>query len=176
MFFWNISKYPQWSKFGPLKFRTLHWLTTFGSNSSLLRCHLPENRSLMESQFFLFCWQMWAEQWLALLHCIVADNCHDIPSQFMHFILILLVSQFCISQFNIFTCWCTQDSIVSRVTCYRLDGSGERIYVGVRVFMRPSRPALRPIHPPIKWVLGLFSRDKAARTWYCPPTPIQCWG
>jgi len=30
-------------------------------------------------------------------------HCHDMPSQFMHFILILLVFQLCIFKFNIFT-------------------------------------------------------------------------
>jgi len=44
MFFWNVSKCPQWSKFGPLNFRTLHWLKTFGFIFSLLRLHNPEEQ------------------------------------------------------------------------------------------------------------------------------------
>ena len=45
MFFWNVSKYPQWSKFGPLKLRTLHWLKMFGSSSLLVRCRIPASWS-----------------------------------------------------------------------------------------------------------------------------------
>ena len=47
------------------------------------------------------------------------------------------------------------DSVVSIVTGYRLNDLGIKIWLG-RDFLHPSRPALGPTWPPIRWVLGLF--------------------
>jgi hypothetical protein len=58
-----------------------------------------------------------------------------------------------------------QDSIVSIVTCYRLDGPGIKSRGG-QDFPHLSRPALGPTHPPVKWALDLFARGKVARLWH----------
>jgi hypothetical protein len=47
-----------------------------------------------------------------------------------------------------------QDSSVSIMTCYGLDGPGIESQWG-RDFLHKSSPALEPTHPPVQWVLGL---------------------
>jgi hypothetical protein len=54
-----------------------------------------------------------------------------------------------------------QDSSVSIVTCYRLDGAGIESWWG-QDFPHPSRLALGTNQPPIRWVPGL-SWGKAVR-------------
>ena len=48
---------------------------------------------------------------------------------------------------------CGPGSSVGIVTDYRMDGSGSN--PGGDEIFRPSRPAMGPIHPPVKWVPGL---------------------
>ena len=83
--------------------------------------------------------------------------------------------------------WCTQtllynpeycnlaehrDSSVGMATRYGLDGPRIESRWG-RDFPHPSRPAPRPIQPPVQWVPGLLPEGKAAGAWRLPPTPIQ---
>ena len=51
-----------------------------------------------------------------------------------------------------------------------LTGSGFELRWG-RDFPHPSRPALGPAQPPVKWVTGFFPGGKAAGAWRRSPTP-----
>jgi hypothetical protein len=64
-----------------------------------------------------------------------------------------------------------RDSAVGIATRYGLEGLGIESRWG-RDFLHPSRPALGPTQPPIKWVLSLFPVSKAAGAWRWPPIPI----
>ena len=57
-----------------------------------------------------------------------------------------------------------RDSSVGLATRYGLNGPGIESRYG-RDFSHLSRPALRPTHPPIRWVPGLFPGGKAAGAW-----------
>ena len=48
-----------------------------------------------------------------------------------------------------------RDSIVGVATRYELDSPAIESRCG-RDFTHPSRPDLRPTHPPVQWVPGLF--------------------
>ena len=62
-----------------------------------------------------------------------------------------------------------RDCSVGIATRYGLDGSGINSLWG-RDFPHPSRSALRPTKPPIKWVPDLVHGGKAARALCWPPT------
>jgi len=66
-----------------------------------------------------------------------------------------------------------RDSVVNRpvVTFYRLDGPGIEQRWGPD-FPHPSRPALGPTQPPIRWVLGLSGWGKTVGAWRWSPTTI----
>jgi hypothetical protein len=57
-----------------------------------------------------------------------------------------------------------RDSSVGIAIRYQLDGPGIEFRWG-RDFQHPSRPALGPTQPSIKWVPGLFPGGKAAGLW-----------
>jgi hypothetical protein len=61
-------------------------------------------------------------------------------------------------------------SAVSMATRCRLNGPGVESRWR-QEFPHPSRPALWPTQPPVKWVPGLFTEGKAAGGWRWPPTP-----
>jgi hypothetical protein len=62
-----------------------------------------------------------------------------------------------------------RDRAVGRATSYRLDGPGKDPNRG-EIF-RTLSERLGPTQPPIKWVLGLFTGDKAAGVRNLPSTP-----
>ena len=57
--------------------------------------------------------------------------------------------------------------VASIATRYGLDGTGIESRRGRRL-PHPSRPALGPTQPPIKWVPGVFVGGKAAGAWHSP--------
>ena len=57
------------------------------------------------------------------------------------------------------------DDAVGIATRYRLDSPGIKSRWGGRDFPHQSRPALGPIQPPVKLVLGFFPKGKAAGAW-----------
>jgi hypothetical protein len=63
-----------------------------------------------------------------------------------------------------------RDSSVGIANFYGLDGPGIEPPLG-RDFPHPSRAALGPTHPPIKWITFFFPGGKAVGTWRQPPTP-----
>lgn len=128
MFFWNVSKYPQWSKFGPLKLRTLHWLKIFGSSSLLLSVISQKNRSLLESSLFCFADKQW-NKLMAALHCIyccryIVMTCHHSACASFSF---YLCSSSVFFSLTFLLVGVGRDSVVSVVTRYGLDSSGDRI-------------------------------------------------
>ena len=64
-------------------------------------------------------------------------------------LILLLVRNKCTEYNNS----CGSGSSVGRATDYGLDGPGSNLS-GDEIF-RPSRPALGPTQPPVKWVPGL---------------------
>ena len=56
-----------------------------------------------------------------------------------------------------------QDSVIGIATCCRLDSSGLESRWGRD--LHRSTLALRPIQPPVQWVLGLFLRHKVVGMW-----------
>ena len=62
---------------------------------------------------------------------------------------------FCKETRNIHCTYACPGSVVGIATAYGLDGSGIASRWG-RYFPHLSRPALRPTHPPVKLVAGLF--------------------
>jgi len=58
-----------------------------------------------------------------------------------------------------------QDTIVGVAACHRLDGPGIK-FQKEQDFLHTSRLPLAPTHPAIQWILGLFSRGKAAGAWH----------
>jgi hypothetical protein len=62
------------------------------------------------------------------------------------------------------------DSVHVITTYYGLDGPGIESWWG-RDVPHPSRLALGPTQPPIRWVLGLFPECEAAGAWHSSPTP-----
>ena len=72
------------------------------------------------------------------------------------------------------TRWVGWDSIISIVTCYRLDSLGIESWWG-RDFLHPSRPALGPTQPPVQWATG-HSRGKAAGSCTHPQLALRLEG
>jgi hypothetical protein len=57
-----------------------------------------------------------------------------------------------------------RDSVMGVATCYGLDGPVNESWLRLD-FLRPSRPAVRPTHPPVQWEAGLFLGGKANGAW-----------
>jgi len=69
---------------------------------------------------------------------------------------------------------CGPSSSVGIATDYGLDGLGSN--PGGDEIFRPSRPALEPTQPPVKWVPGLSKEYRQLGREADPPTPIYCRG
>ena len=67
-------------------------------------------------------------------------------------------------------CICGPGSSVAIATDSRMDGMGSNPS-GDDIF-RPSRPALGPTQPPVKWVPG-FPRGKVRRSWNRRAIPLH---
>ena len=65
---------------------------------------------------------------------------------------------------------CGPGSSVGMATDYGLDGPGSN--PGVDEIFRPSRPALGPTQPPVKWVPGLSRGWSVAGACWWPLNPI----
>jgi hypothetical protein len=69
---------------------------------------------------------------------------------------------------------CGPGSSVGIATDYGMDGPGSN--PGGDEIFRPSRPALGPTQPPVKWVQGLSWGLRAAGACCWPLTPLKCCG
>jgi hypothetical protein len=76
------------------------------------------------------------------------------------------------SQFtNVWNMDMGRDTIVIKATRYGLESPAIKSRWG-RFFLRLSKPALWPTHPPLQWVPGLFPGGKTAGVCRWPPNPI----
>jgi len=168
-FIWNVSKYPQWSKFGPLKFRTLLWL------KNLDPIQIPEKKKPTGVTIFL-----------VLLINVGRTLEHTVGILALYFCSYMVMTchhNACPSfSFYVFSSSVFFNLTFLLVDVHKIAQSVEWLATGWMVlgieskwgwdFLCLSRLVLSPTQPHIKWVLGLFSRDKVAGAWHCPPTLI----